>query len=60
MKTKKFPGVIFISIGLMINSFVLLLSHFIKMPDFLTGSLIGLGIGIMLLSLIKSKNKAAC
>ena len=49
MNRKRNFQVIAIAIGLLFNSGVFMASHFLKMPDFLTGALIGTGIGIMLL-----------
>ncbi len=42
-------------VGLLLISASLILSHFVTMPDFVDGALKGVGIGIIFLSLIKSK-----
>ena len=39
-------GLLFIVAGLLVN-------HFTKMPDFYQGGLMGVGIGVMIVSLIK-------
>jgi len=55
---KKNQRSIFLFVGLMISSVSQIASHFTKMPDFISGSLIGIGIGIMLLAFIRQKPKA--
>jgi hypothetical protein len=46
---------IFLSVGLLISSTSQIASHFTKMPDFVLGSLAGVGIGVMLLAFIRQK-----
>jgi len=50
-----FPVKYMLPVGLLLISASLILRHFIKMPDFVDGALKGMGIGIIFLSLIKSK-----
>lgn len=57
---KKNKKRIFLFIGLLISSFSQIASHFIKMPDFVSGLLMGIGIGLMLLAFIRQKPKPAC
>jgi hypothetical protein len=57
---KKNNRSIFLFIGLLIISVSQIVLHFTTMPDFVTGSLMGIGIGIMLLAIIRPKPKAAC
>jgi F0F1-type ATP synthase assembly protein I len=59
LKQKKMKRSIFLFVGLMISSVSQIASHFIKMPDFISGSFMGIGIGVMLLSFISHKPKAA-
>ncbi|MDQ2864465.1 MAG: hypothetical protein M3R50_12635 [Bacteroidota bacterium] len=49
-----------ISIGLFIISGTLLAQHLTKMPDILTGLLMGMGIGVMLLALLRKKLRPNC
>lgn len=44
-----------LTVGLLLMSASFILSHFVKMPDFVDGALKGVGIGIIFLSLIKGK-----
>ena len=44
----------------MISTVSQIASHLTKKPDFLSGSLMGIGIGVMLLAFIKQKPNAAC
>ncbi|SRX54369.1 hypothetical protein AEQU1_01378 [Aequorivita sp. CIP111184] len=55
---KKKGNLILLSIGLLFNAAVLLLSHYTKLPDFVMGSLMGIGIGIMLLFVIRRRRAA--
>ena len=50
-----FPVKYMLPVGLLVISASLILSHFVKMPDFVDGALKGVGIGVIFLSLIKSK-----
>ncbi len=52
---KKKGNLILLYIGLFFNSVVLILSHYTKLPDFVMGCLMGIGIGIMLLFLIRRR-----
>jgi len=47
-------------IGLLINSLTLIISHFTKMPDLMPGSLMGIGIGIIILSFKYKRQKPSC
>jgi len=51
---------IFLIIGLLIISFSKIFSHFIKTPDFVSGSIMGIGVGVMLLAFIRQKRNPAC
>ena len=44
-------------VGMLFMSATLIISHFIKLTDFAQGCLNGVGLGIMLLSLILQKYK---
>lgn len=44
-----------LSLGLIIIVISQIVSHFIKLPDFLNGSFMGIGIGIMILAVIRKK-----
>lgn len=57
---KKNQKSILIPIGLMISGATHIVSHFITMPDFVRGSLIGIGIGIMILAFIKPRRRMMC
>lgn len=57
---KRYQSSILLFAGLMISSTSQIVSHFIKMPDFISGSLMGIGIGVMLLSFIRQKPKTSC
>jgi len=46
------------SIGLILNSSVLVASHYLQIPDFLRGVLMGIGIGLILMAAILMKKKA--
>lgn len=52
---KKKNLIITTAIGLSINSAALMVHHFIQIPDFIMGVLMGVGIGIMLLPLLRQK-----
>jgi len=47
-------------LGLLLMSCTYILSHFIVVPDALDGFLKGVGIGLMILSLVLRKYKPAC
>lgn len=49
---KKHQTNILLAIGLIISSVAQIISHFNKLPDLVSGSLIGVGIGFMLVVLI--------
>jgi hypothetical protein len=57
---KKDKRSIFLFAGLMISTVSQIAGHFIKMPDFISGSLMGIGIGVMLLAFIRQQRKTAC
>lgn len=57
---KKNQRSIFLFVGLMISSVSQITSHFTKMPDFVSGLLMGIGIGVMLLAFVGRKSKAIC
>lgn len=57
---KKNQKSILISIGLMISSVAQIVSHFMTMPDFVRGSFIGIGIGVMILAFIKPRRRMMC
>lgn len=44
--------------GLLFNSIAQIVMHEVELPDFVSGSLYGVGIGIMILAFIKAKPKA--
>ena len=44
---------ILLPIGLLISSASQIVSHLTHLPDFVSGSLMGVGIGVMLLALIR-------
>ncbi len=52
---KKENKIIFIVIGLFIMSGSQIVGHYYKMPDLLSGILMGVGLGIMILSFIRRK-----
>ena len=56
---KKNQRSLFLFVGLMISVASQIAAHFTKMPDFASGILTGIGIGIMLLALIRQKRKTA-
>jgi hypothetical protein len=45
--------------GLLINSGILLIHHFHPLPDFLLGTLQGIGLALMICALLKQKIKPA-
>ena len=51
---------ILLSIGIIICSISQIVSHFTKTPDFVAGILMGIGIGIMVLSFPGQKRNPAC
>ena len=57
---KKNQTSIFLFVGLLISSISQIASHFTKMPDFVSGILMGIGIGIMLLAFIRQKRNPIC
>lgn len=56
---KKKQRIIFLVFGLLIISISQIASHFTKMPDFVSGLLMGIGIGVMLLAFIRQKRNPA-
>jgi hypothetical protein len=56
---KKNQRSIFLFVELMISTVSQIATHFTKIPDFASGALMGIGIGVMLLAFIKQKSKAA-
>jgi F0F1-type ATP synthase assembly protein I len=56
---KKNSRSIFLFVGLLICSISQIASHFTKMPDFVSGLLMGVGIGVMLLAFIRQKPNPA-
>jgi hypothetical protein len=48
-----------IAVGLLVISTSQIIAHYIGLSDFILGSLTGVGIGLMLLSFLKPKNKMA-
>ena len=57
---KKNQRSIFLIIGLLIICISQIFSHFIKTPDFISGLIMGVGIGVMLLACIRQNRKATC
>jgi len=57
---KKNQTSIFLFVGLLTSSISQIASHFTKMPDFVSGILMGIGIGIMLLAFIRQKRNPIC
>lgn len=57
---KKNQRSLFLVVGLLVSSISQIVSHFIKMPDFVSGSMMGIGIGIMLLAFIRQKRRPVC
>ncbi len=51
---------IFLIIGLLMISISQIFSHFIKTLDFISGSIMGIGIGFMLLACIRQNRKPTC
>ena len=46
-----------LSLGLILNSVVLIISHFMEIPDFAKGAAMGVGIGLMILALLFRKSQ---
>jgi hypothetical protein len=59
-KMKRNRATVFLSIGLLIISATQVALHFTKMPDFISGVLLGIGLGVMLLSFKRQKSNPAC
>ncbi|MDB5200641.1 MAG: hypothetical protein JWQ27_50 [Ferruginibacter sp.] len=59
MKQRLSKSFLAIPAGLAFNSCILTISHFNPMPDFLVGSLMGFGIGIMALPITLKKMRTA-
>ncbi|NJB37403.1 hypothetical protein [Croceivirga sp. JEA036] len=57
-KIKKRRALILLSIGLLVIATSQILSHSFELPDFVKGSFIGIGIGLLLTSLIFGNFKA--
>jgi F0F1-type ATP synthase assembly protein I len=57
---KRNRATVFLSIGLLIISATQVALHFTKMPDFISGVLLGIGLGVMLLSFKRQKSNPAC
>lgn len=53
MKTNQ--GTILITAGLLVMSTSLIVTHYVPLPDFISGIMFGVGIGLMLLSFFKTK-----
>ncbi|MDX8553744.1 hypothetical protein MK851_08935 [Tenacibaculum sp. 1B UA] len=51
-KITKRKALILLSIGMLVITTSQILSHFFELPDFTKGSFIGIGIGLLLTSLI--------
>ena len=54
---KNLPNSKLLYIGLFFNSAVLIFTHFYNLPDFITGILMGIGLGLMLTPFILQKKK---
>ena len=52
---KKNQRNIFLIVGLLISSISQIASHFTQMSDFVSGIIMGIGIGVMLLAFIKQR-----
>jgi len=57
---KKDQRSIFLFFGLLITSISQIASHFTKIPDFVSGLIMGIGIGALLLAFIRKKENSAC
>ncbi len=57
---KKNQRSIFLIIGLLIICISQIFSHFIKTPDFISGSIMGIGIGVVLLAFMRQKRNPTC
>ncbi len=57
MKTNQ--GKILIASGLLIVSASQIVAHYTKLPDFISGSIVGIGIGLMIVSFLKDKKTTA-
>jgi len=56
-KMKKNQRNIFLIVGLLISSISQIGLHFTQMSDFVSGIIMGIGIGVMLLAFIKQRRK---
>jgi len=50
---------ILIAVGLLIMSISQIIAHYVKLSDFILGSIAGCGIGLLLLSFLKTKKTSA-
>ncbi|UII21519.1 hypothetical protein [Fulvivirga ligni] len=57
MKKNLFTTKLLSAIGLIIISLATTLAHYFQLPDFIYGSFIGLGIGALLVALLKKSDK---
>jgi len=48
-----------ISIGILMVAISQIIWHYLEIPDFLNGTLIGLGIGLLLFAIIKGNSRKA-
>jgi len=59
-KMKRNRAGVLLHVGLFIISATQVALHFTKMPDFISGALVGIGLGVMLLSFKRQKSNPAC
>lgn len=57
---KRPPKSSLLPVGLLVCSAAQLAGHYTAMPDFATGSLTGIGIGLLLLSFVQAKPTPEC
>jgi len=57
MKKLRFPERLWIPIGLLLETVPFLVNDWVHVPDFVRGSLMGLGIGMEIMGMIKLKKK---
>lgn len=57
---KKGKNLQLIIIGLLVNSGSLIVSHYWKMPDLMSGFLMGTGISLLILSLLRQRFRPNC
>lgn len=53
----KKPNMKLLSIGLVCISIVLILIHYLQIPDFIAGCLLGVGLGLMVFSFLLTNKK---